>query len=308
MEIENPADCRRCYFSQYPAPNDPFFLKSVQPYSIFAAALLFLSYIIGLWFTLRTHAAVIWSTDDDKKQILPNESITSILSNKHQAPSNGKHNFVAPSSENSIQNSQLYARILGQSLKQVGIGREISENQLEPFGSSTTVSDTPHVVPPRESIKTSDIIRFPGLSKEQNEIFVRRVAEMAATAAAVAARDVTRQRRLINSARPSDNKSNMVIGGTNPLEEDEVGAVTEATAPAGGHDAPNWGKVKSSVILIGATLLYAIVAEILVKTVDVVLHSVDVKEKFLGITLFALVPNTTEFLVSLLAIHDSGIC
>ncbi|KAI4250616.1 MAG: hypothetical protein L6R42_008712 [Xanthoria sp. 1 TBL-2021] len=54
--------------------------------------------------------------------------------------------------------------------------------------------------------------------------------------------------------------------------------------------------MKSAVILLGATVLYAVIAEILVNTVDVVLESVDISEKFLGITLFALVPNTTEFL------------
>ncbi|EEY19398.1 calcium permease [Verticillium alfalfae VaMs.102] len=47
---------------------------------------------------------------------------------------------------------------------------------------------------------------------------------------------------------------------------------------------------------MGATVLYAIVAEILVDTVDVVLEGFAIDEKFLGITLFALVPNTTEFL------------
>ena len=71
-----------------------------------------------------------------------------------------------------------------------------------------------------------------------------------------------------------------------------------AQQASGGHDAPNWSRTKSAVILLGATLLYAVIAEILVNTVDVVLESVDIDEKFLGITLFALVPNTTEFLVS----------
>ena len=64
----------------------------------------------------------------------------------------------------------------------------------------------------------------------------------------------------------------------------------------GGHDAPNWGRVKSYTVLLSATLAYAIIAEILVSTVDAVLSNVDIDEKFLGITLFALVPNTTEFL------------
>nr|pir hypothetical protein B1D4.140 [imported] - Neurospora crassa [Neurospora crassa] len=134
-------DCRRCYFSQTPAMNDRFYLEAVRPYCYIAAGMLFLSYIIGLWFTLRTHAAVIWNTEADEK--------------KHE--------------ENTARNR-------------------------------------------------------------------------------------------------------------------------------GGHDAPNWSRLKSSIILMGATVLYAVIAEILVDTVDVVLESFEIDEKFLGITLFALVPNTTEFL------------
>ena len=62
------------------------------------------------------------------------------------------------------------------------------------------------------------------------------------------------------------------------------------------HDAPNWSRTKSYIVLLGATILYAIIAEVLVDTVDVVLTNVVIDEKFLGFTLFALVPNTTEFL------------
>ena len=62
-------DCRRCYFSQVPALDDRFYLEAVRPYCWFAAVLLFLSYIIGLWFTLRTHAAVIWNNEIDEKKL-----------------------------------------------------------------------------------------------------------------------------------------------------------------------------------------------------------------------------------------------
>lgn len=82
-----------------------------------------------------------------------------------------------------------------------------------------------------------------------------------------------------------------------PAVDVEVAAVDVAVT--GAHDAPNWSRTKSSVILMSATILYALIAEILVDTVDVVLQGFAVDEKFLGITLFALVPNTTEFLVSL---------
>ena len=37
-------------------------------------------------------------------------------------------------------------------------------------------------------------------------------------------------------------------------------------------------------------------AEILIRVVDVVLEGSGIPEKILGITLFALVPNTTEFM------------
>jgi Ca2+:H+ antiporter len=39
--------------------------------------------------------------------------------------------------------------------------------------------------------------------------------------------------------------------------------LAEVGVPAvngGGHDAPNWSRTKSSVILLGATILYAIIA------------------------------------------------
>lgn len=72
----------------------------------------------------------------------------------------------------------------------------------------------------------------------------------------------------------------------------------DAGQAAGGHDAPNWSRTKSAVVLMTATVAYAVIAEILVNTVDAVLEGSDIDEKFLGITLFALVPNTTEFLVS----------
>lgn len=122
---------------------------------------------------------------------------------------------------------------------------------------------------------------------------------MAATAATIAARDAKAPRKLstVPNVPQSSHKSGTLRAGA-VTDDDVVGAETHA-ASSGGHDAPNWSRMKSAVILCGATLLYALIAEILVNTVDVVLKNVAIDEKFLGITLFALVPNTTEFLVSL---------
>lgn len=91
------------------------------------------------------------------------------------------------------------------------------------------------------------------------------------------------------------------------------GEVEAESGGHGGHDAPSWTRTFSAAVLLGCTALYAIIAgtpvfkgclftsdlfcvEILVDVVDVVLEGSGIDEKFLGVTLFALVPNTTEFM------------
>jgi Ca2+:H+ antiporter len=81
----------------------------------------------------------------------------------------------------------------------------------------------------------------------------------------------------------------------------------------GGHEAPEWSRTTSTAVLLACTALYAVIAggfmspfvesvtltkvpELLVDVVDVILEGSGIDEKFLGITLFALVPNTTEFM------------
>jgi len=157
-------------------------------------------------------------------------------------------------------------------------------------------------------------------------MFVRNVAEVAAAAATLAVQ---------NSQSPPSNQTPQpapripppVPTSTGPSPKtilprtphppghdwDHENADLAQAGAAGGHDAPNWSRTKSYMILLGATILYAIIAgtksslsfvlilcsnfvEILVDTVDVVLGSGSIDEKFLGFTLFALVPNTTEFL------------
>ncbi|KAK3387858.1 Sodium/calcium exchanger protein-domain-containing protein [Podospora didyma] len=302
-------DCRRCYFSQTPALNDRFYIQAVRPYCYMAASMLFLSYIIGLWFTLRTHAAVIWNTDADEKKhddhITPHST--------HARPS-GNPPSVGDTTGIDIRDSHLYKRILGQSLRQVGhqprSDEQTRHNSAIPATGS--LNGTPHVVPPKSSMtiyghdNLGATINIPGFSDAENNNLVHQVAEIAATAATVAARNVHGPRRTSahGPASISAAAQASVVGSRTPgqirtatfPDLDDAGESTGAQGGHGGHDAPNWSRLKSSIILMGATLLYAMVAEILVDTVDVVLESFEIDEKFLGITLFALVPNTTEFL------------
>ncbi|KAH8154306.1 uncharacterized protein LAJ45_02074 [Morchella importuna] len=289
------AECRRCSFTQTPpTTNNDFYRDVVQPYTYLCAVFLFISYIIGLWFTLRTHAAVIWTAPTVQAQIPPSHAAVDAV--RGSSRGNEGSSAADARSPNTLRDTGLYKRILGQ-----------TQNNVVLRGEAGGPGQTLHMVPPRSAndellsspapgygsisdsrqpIQTS--VNIPGLSREENAQVFRGVAEMAAVAATAAVQDVQRHSVRKTSATPRPALVSM------PTVEE--GVPTAAHDAVGGHDAPNWSKAKSSIILLGATVLYAIIAEILVDTVDVVLENFEIDEKFLGITLFALVPNTTEFL------------
>lgn len=315
-------DCKRCYFSQTPALNDRFYLEAVRPYCYMAAGMLFLSYVIGLWFTLRTHAAVIWTEMDEKRH-------EEHLAGQPTPRQPGMHS-MGDATGADIRDPHFYKRVLGQSLRQAGVAPRTDE-QNRPGSSRASISKasgTPHVVPPRSP---GTAVQNSGPTEAEENTLANHVAGLAATAATMAARDANAARMPRHNATPGLGsrastpaaiQTQQVLRPT-PIRtgtfvtQDEAAALPGGAQAAvshgagGGHDAPNWSRLKSSVILMGATILYAVIAEILVDTVDVVLEGFAIDEKFLGITLFALVPNTTEFLVSwdpLLLLHPLPHC
>ncbi|OAL43217.1 calcium permease family membrane transporter-like protein [Pyrenochaeta sp. DS3sAY3a] len=294
-------DCRRCYYSQTPALNDRFYNEAVKPYTWFAAALLFFSYLIGLLFTLRTHAATIWTTEPDEKEKKALEMSASSLSNSGHLEF-PHSSFVRQATGQSIsrahiRDSQLYKRIVGQTLQEVGLGANESSTDGKRPGSKSD-SNTPHLVPPKDNdARSYHSFHVDGLTDDAAESLARQITEIAATTTALATRDVTRDPRKAahRAVTPSKVHSERPAVTRTTTEAPEEHETTPGHA-SGGHDAPNWSRQKSAAILLTATLAYAIIAEILVNTVDAVLEGSDIDEKFLGITLFALVPNTTEFL------------
>ena len=334
-------DCRRCYFSQVPAIHDRLYIEAVRPYIWFATVCLFLSYIVGLLFTLRTHAAVIWNNEPEEKhakteQMAPKTdprhvSVPGTAGLVEDPRARGPVSGSLP--RENVRDSQMYKRILNQSLKQAGVNTTsnaaaaVAVKKQDDREPGTPV--TPYIVPPKTpdgdlavgSLKS--LQRIHGLSPEDNRAIVQEMAEMAATAATVAARDATKAPRraaimattangpaVKGSSSSKDSKdpnktpqkhsaASIEQGslGDFDLPPDQPALAEHSVTPeAGGHDAPNWSRAKSAIILLTATVAYAIIAEILVDTVDAVLSNIDIDEKFLGITLFALVPNTTEFL------------
>ncbi|KAF3910391.1 hypothetical protein ABW20_dc0102511 [Dactylellina cionopaga] len=283
-------DCRRCYFSQPPSIDDPFYAKAVQPFCYTASALLVISYVIGCLFTLKTHAQLIWQTPE--KPPVPPAPKPRQPTDAGKLP--GPQHRVNGAA--SIRESPVYKRVLGQTLTSTGLTR---------LSTGSAPSSTPHLVPPQDSASTTGRAGgsrepihlphqkpLPSLSTEENESLVRGVAEMVA-AAATASVNAAFGDAPASTASSSDHPKKIAPRIAESAVPEQAGHGQDA---ASGHDAPNWSRTKSLVILCGATVFYAAVAEILVSTVDVVLENSSIDEKLLGITLFALVPNTTEFL------------
>ena len=192
-------DCKKCRFIQPLFTLDKLYYKVLRPFLLIVATALFLAYVCGLYFTLKSHALLIWATSHDKKDDV------------------GATPMLPP---------------------QVGSTREVRVNkQLPPLASFTG-----------------------------------------------------------SSQRVPTTLANQTTAAVSSNEDPNTSQILEIEEGEGGHDAPNWSKTKSTVILLLATLLYAIIAEILVDTVDLVLSDYPIDPKFLGLTVFALVPNTTEFL------------
>lgn len=203
---------------------------------------------------------------------------------------------MVPEASGAVRDAQNYKRVFSKSLRQMrSENRRTSNAERE----DEQRNSTPYLVPPSangDAKKTQTTT--PAGFEEQADGFVAHMA--AAEVAAATIRDAARNRKLAGQQTIGRQAGRAAAEQAAQAGEEpaDTGIHQEPTQASGGHDAPNWSKTKSSIILLGATILYAVIAEILVDTVDVVLESVDIDEKFLGITLFALVPNTTEFLVS----------
>lgn len=228
-------DCVKCRFNQPSFTLDSLYYSIIKPFSLIVACALFLAYVCGLFFTLRTHASLIWATNSHEQQAAINKkdenyirspSVISLESTPQQVAKSG----TLPSKLLSLPPSALDA-------KQVANISWKNNSALPSPSLEVSKHRLPKTEPSRGSIVSQKNDPSTPVKKEE----------------------------------PDDSASS-------------------------GHDAPNWSRNKSTIILLGATLLYAIIAEILVDNVDAVLADFPINPKFLGLTVFALVPNTTEFL------------
>lgn len=229
-EVSNSAQsCKRCHYIQSTVVIDRLYTKYLRPFTIVCSICLFTAYCIGLLFTLKTHAALIWSTpvSVEKEKRATGAAITV------QTPENSSMGSRSKASGSvSNQNDLSLVRALTRS---TSFMQSQQQQQRQP---------------------------------QQPQL---------------------QQQTSVQSMQPQMQQQQQL-----QLQSD------------GGHDSPNWSRSKSTSILLLATFTYAIIAEILVDVVDDVLKAFPINPKFLGLTVFALVPNTTEFVNAILfAMHGN---
>ncbi|KAG1879177.1 hypothetical protein F4604DRAFT_1652029 [Suillus subluteus] len=292
--------CDQCYY-QHPDPvEDPFYQSTVKSLMYFCAVILLFSYLIGLWFSLRTHATQIWQNPQPLLQPLdlPTTNPSRLPLYQH----NRAHSSATTGSTAQSPPSQIPSTIREPRPRPEGSGERMRLEDDPRFQTpaphltiptANTVSLTspsmlrrvsyaPHTTPQSaqsqtqyapllesvdHAIKSTGALPLP--SSMSTDDFTRAVAVATVSA-------LRHQHAHTRAARAS-------------VAEEEHGS-------AHGHEAPEWSRVTSAAVLLSCTALYAAIAELLVDMVDVVLKDSGIEEKFLGITLFALVPNTTEFM------------
>ncbi|KIJ59460.1 hypothetical protein HYDPIDRAFT_100665 [Hydnomerulius pinastri MD-312] len=283
--------CDHCYY-QHPDPvQDPFYQSTVKSLMYFCAVILLFSYLIGLWFSLRTHASQIWQNPQQLLQ--PLELPTSHRLSGYQRPINvppqpiireprlrHKHSNVASGDSEAPSRCQTPVPKPTEPLpsqQQAGASRPPLSPSLRRVSYApqpTTQNFTPLLESVDIAIKNSQLHPMQLPENLTTDDFTRAVA--VATVSALR----HQQTHAISPGR--------AIRASVAAETDIGGH--------GGHEAPEWSRTTSAAVLLACTALYAIIAELLVDVVDIVLEGSGIDEKFLGITLFALVPNTTEFM------------
>ncbi|KAF9204059.1 hypothetical protein BGZ49_005745, partial [Haplosporangium sp. Z 27] len=239
------ASCQRCYHHQPDPANDIFFQKNVKPLMYFCCIILPSAYLIGIWFSLRTHVKQIWhepqqpSIPDSSiyRKLLPTHIVQALL---HYGSGN-THRPLANRTDSELGNYQPLNMANHTSTGYQATPNEGGASERRPPHSTSTMGV--NEAPPAPGLHPAAHGLLSSFSMDQD------------------------------SLKQGHNE-----------EDDEA---------HGGHDSPNWSKAKSTTVLLACTVLYSIIAEILVDSVDAV-SSFD--EKLLGLLLFALVPNVTEFM------------
>ncbi|PVU98657.1 hypothetical protein BB559_001364 [Furculomyces boomerangus] len=337
---------------------DPLYFSVVRPFSFICAGILLTSYIIGLWFTLKSHVKHIYSSptsESDRRAgfwkaikkfvMLQTQNANNVSRSENHHLAGRKSNITSTYKKDLKSNYKKYDHEnyhsecdeqdqRGESISSQDPTASTSKKRRYPEGSSNprinselrhrndkkgSIGYTPKEgASPYNSHRTckcnscaSNNSSIECMYEHRNSVgrkeyygqgkgkqgsipsikkYEHRQPNSTLPLSYPSALKLVELPKIL-AADPDDQFPDLTFlygGRHDNLEED-------AEEAHGGHDAPNWSKTKSALILCVCTLLFSLVAEVLVDTVDSVISNIGLSEKMLGFTLFALVPTVTEF-------------
>ncbi|KAI0632205.1 hypothetical protein C8Q77DRAFT_1176555 [Trametes polyzona] len=299
--LTKPWVCQHCYYKHPDPVDDPFYQSTVKSLMYFCAVILIFSYLIGLWFSLRTHASQIWQ---NPQQLLHPMELNAPAGGPGQHRVSIYHRLIPGQSKNSLHHKPsiitTHTESGAPSRSETPVPRVVEhapeESEATPTASTLQPSVPPAPAQPpmqrRISYANPPVVNTHGFSPIMESVDH-------------AIKDSGIQPLTLPGSMSTDEFTRAVAVATvSALRHQQARSPARARASGheidegghGGHDAPSWSRTTSASVLLACTALYAIIAEVLVDVVDVVLEGSGIDEKFLGVTLFALVPNTTEFM------------
>jgi len=274
--------CNSCYYVHPDPVGDAFYQDQVKTLMYACAGILLFvsieplcrlstknqSYLIGLWFSLRTHAAQIWQ---NPQQLMKAEEHPAALPGLHPSlrntliqrstPQSVLHNVLpthkdrndAPAVPGSPPTPTATAAQANNFRAQMGITPQSGAPSEECQGklSGGNFNLPPGYTPFLESIDTS--------MKNQPHLTPMKLPEALTTedftrAVAVATVSALRHQGSIIQSQHGSIRRDKAPPQPSALKEEQV------EEEGGGHEAPSWNRGTSAGVLLACTLLYAVIA------------------------------------------------
>ena len=292
--------CDQCSYEHVPPNEDPFFASHVQGLIYTCAVVLMCAYAIGLWFSLRTHASQIWNNAQATpsaanampEHMPPGLHRASVY--KRMLPANYLQQLLPThgSRDASVDPHLAHSTTEAGNAPRNGKGRAPSTEAHHAQAADSDARPEPsatHTEVPRSPTDT----RRPPTDAPRSPTDTRRPPTDAPRPPTDAPHEQPKKHHAEDVFLDAAARMYQYIFNQQKADRsEEQGGHDEG----GGHDAPSWSRMCAVSVLLACTILYAIIAEILVDVVDVVVKGLGLPEKFVGVTIFALVPNTTEFM------------
>ena len=262
MEETGRLSCRQCKYSQPHPTLDPVYDTKTKPLMYACAFALVFTYMIGLWFTLRTHSAHIYPTNAKRRRYERSKwGQRPLSSNPHASVSS-----TNPTAEQGVPATPTPTPIVASPLE------ANTSNANVKVGN---VHVSPSLAPKSKLWKGAVISRGRKIPVLPTGPQSPSLAPETTNGNNMSSADPAAGRPPPFPITPPATSPPINVRPDPPILLDELSSAYDSDDSEeehiGGHDAPNWSQFKSCIVLLSATIAFSLIADVLIDSVDVVL-------------------------------------